>query len=107
MDITKEEDVVAAVAKAIDSCGRIDILVNNSGIGGPTCYLWDLSLADWNEIIAVDLTGSMLCAREVLKHMVPAGGAASSSTSAPREDARAMAAADTPCGPATAAPRWG
>jgi NAD(P)-dependent dehydrogenase (short-subunit alcohol dehydrogenase family) len=73
MDITKEQDVIDAVQKAIDSFGRIDILVNNSGIGGPTCNLWDLSLADWNEIIAVDLTGSMLAAREVLKHMVPAG----------------------------------
>jgi NAD(P)-dependent dehydrogenase (short-subunit alcohol dehydrogenase family) len=73
MDITKEQDVIEAVREAIDTFGRIDILVNNSGIGGPTCYLWDLSLADWNEIIEVDLTGSMLCAREVLKHMVPAG----------------------------------
>ncbi len=73
MDITKEQDVIDAVREAIDTYGRIDILVNNSGIGGPTCYLWDLSLKDWNEIIEVDLTGSMLCAREVLKHMVPAG----------------------------------
>ena len=73
MDVTKEQDVIDAVAKAIETYGRIDILVNNSGIGGPTAYVWDLSLEDWNEIIAVDLTGSMLCAREVLKHMVPAG----------------------------------
>ena len=73
MDITKEQNVIDAVKMAIDTMGRIDILVNNSGIGGPTCYIWDLSLEDWNEIIAVDLTGSMLCAREVLKHMVPAG----------------------------------
>jgi NAD(P)-dependent dehydrogenase (short-subunit alcohol dehydrogenase family) len=73
MDITKEQDVIDAVKTAIDTYGRIDILVNNSGIGGPTAYVWDLKLADWDEIIAVDLTGSMLAAREVLKHMVPAG----------------------------------
>jgi NAD(P)-dependent dehydrogenase (short-subunit alcohol dehydrogenase family) len=73
MDILKEQDIVNAVQKAIDTYGRIDILVNNSGIGGPTAYVWDLKLDDWNEIIGVDLTGSMLCAREVLKHMVPAG----------------------------------
>ena len=36
-------------------------------------YVWDLKLDEWNEIIAVDLTGSMLAAREVLKYMVPAG----------------------------------
>jgi NAD(P)-dependent dehydrogenase (short-subunit alcohol dehydrogenase family) len=73
MDIRKEQDVCDAVKKAIDTFGHIDILVNNSGIGGPTAYVWDLELADWNEIIEVDLTGSMLCAREVLKYMVPAG----------------------------------
>ena len=73
MDILKEQDVIDAVKKAIDTFGRIDILVNNSGIGGPTAYVWDLKLDEWNEIIGVDLTGSMLCAREVLKHMVPAG----------------------------------
>lgn len=77
MDITKEQDVINAVQQAIDKYGRIDVLVNNSGIGGPTCNSWELKLEEWNEIIAVDLTGSMLCAREVLKHMVPAekGGA--------------------------------
>jgi NAD(P)-dependent dehydrogenase (short-subunit alcohol dehydrogenase family) len=73
MDILKEQDVIDAVKTAIDAYGRIDILVNNSGIGGPTAYVWDLSLDDWNEIIGVDLTGSMLAAREVLKFMVPAG----------------------------------
>jgi 3-hydroxybutyrate dehydrogenase len=72
MDILKEQDVIDAVKKAVDACGGIDVLVNNSGIGGPTCYTWDLKLEDWNEIIGVDLTGSMLCSREVLKHMVPA-----------------------------------
>jgi NAD(P)-dependent dehydrogenase (short-subunit alcohol dehydrogenase family) len=73
MDILKEQDVIDAVKTAIDAYGHIDILVNNSGIGGPTAYVWDLGLDDWNEIIGVDLTGSMLAAREVLKHMVPAG----------------------------------
>ena len=73
MDILKEQDVIDAVKTAIDAYGHIDILVNNSGIGGPTAYVWDLKLDEWNEIIGVDLTGSMLAAREVLKHMVPAG----------------------------------
>ena len=73
MDILKEQDVIDAVKTAIGAYGHIDILVNNSGIGGPTAYVWDLKLDEWNEIIGVDLTGSMLAAREVLKFMVPAG----------------------------------
>ena len=73
MDIRREEEVIAAVQTAVDTFGRIDILVNNSGIGGPTKYLWDLTLDEWNEVLAVDLTGSMLASREVLRHMVPAG----------------------------------
>jgi NAD(P)-dependent dehydrogenase (short-subunit alcohol dehydrogenase family) len=73
MDILKEQDVIDAVKTVIDAYGHIDILVNNSGIGGPTAYVWDLKLDEWNEIIGVDLTGSMLAAREVLKNMVPAG----------------------------------
>lgn len=73
MDIRWEEEVVAAVQKALEAFGHIDILVNNSGIGGPTKYLWDLELEEWEEVFRVDLTGAMLASREVLKHMVPAG----------------------------------
>jgi NAD(P)-dependent dehydrogenase (short-subunit alcohol dehydrogenase family) len=73
MDIRREEQVAAAVQTAIDTFGGIDILVNNSGIGGPTKYVWELTLDEWNEVMTVDLTGSMLASREVLKHMVPAG----------------------------------
>jgi NAD(P)-dependent dehydrogenase (short-subunit alcohol dehydrogenase family) len=73
MDIRREQEVIDAVAKALEVFGRIDILVNNSGIGGPTKYVWDLTLEEWNEILAVDLTGTMLASREVLRHMVPAG----------------------------------
>jgi NAD(P)-dependent dehydrogenase (short-subunit alcohol dehydrogenase family) len=57
----------------VDELGGVDILVNNSGIGGPTKYVWDLTLAEWNEVLTVDLTGSMLASREVLRHMVPGG----------------------------------
>jgi NAD(P)-dependent dehydrogenase (short-subunit alcohol dehydrogenase family) len=70
-DVTKEQHVIDMVKDAIKTFGRVDILVNNSGIGGPTANVVDLTLEGWNEIIAVDLTGSMLCAREVLKFMIP------------------------------------
>lgn len=73
MDISIEQDVVGAVRMCVDILGGVDVLVNNSGIGGPTKYVWDLNLDEWNQVLAVDLTGSMLASREVLRHMIPAG----------------------------------
>ena len=70
-DITQERQVVEMVQKVIDAFGKIDILVNNSGIGGPVCNVVDMKLEEWNYSFAVDLTGSMLCSREALKHMIP------------------------------------
>jgi len=70
-DVSDEKQVQQMVAQTLDEYGRIDILVNNSGIGGPTANVVDLKLEDWNEALAIDLTGSMLCSREVLKHMIP------------------------------------
>jgi NAD(P)-dependent dehydrogenase (short-subunit alcohol dehydrogenase family) len=70
-DVSDEKQVQRLVAETIDDYGRVDILVNNSGIGGPTVNVVDLRLQDWNEVLAINLTGSMLCAREVLKRMIP------------------------------------
>jgi NAD(P)-dependent dehydrogenase (short-subunit alcohol dehydrogenase family) len=71
IDITDEKQVIRMVSEAAKAFGRIDILVNNSGIAGPTCSVMDMKLEEWNQVFAVDLTGAMLCAREVLKVMVP------------------------------------
>jgi NAD(P)-dependent dehydrogenase (short-subunit alcohol dehydrogenase family) len=70
-DVTDEKQVEYMVSEAVRAFGRIDILVNNSGVAGPTCSVLELKLEEWNQVIAVDLTGAMLCSREVLKHMVP------------------------------------
>ena len=70
-DVTEEQQIIDMVAETMKEFGQIDILVNNSGIGGPTCNVVDMKLSEWSEILAVDLTGSMLCAREALKHMIP------------------------------------
>jgi NAD(P)-dependent dehydrogenase (short-subunit alcohol dehydrogenase family) len=70
-DVSDETQVQRLVANTVNEYGKVDILVNNSGIGGPTVNVIDLRLEDWNEVLATNLTGSMLCAREVLKHMIP------------------------------------
>jgi meso-butanediol dehydrogenase/(S,S)-butanediol dehydrogenase/diacetyl reductase len=70
-DISVEEQVVRMVSETIKEFGKVDILVNNSAIAGPTVRGADMDLSRWSETIAIDLTGAMLCAREVLKYMIP------------------------------------
>jgi NAD(P)-dependent dehydrogenase (short-subunit alcohol dehydrogenase family) len=71
-DVSNEQQVVNMVSEVVKDFGKIDILVNNSGIAGPTCKLVDLKMEDWNKVLAIDLTGYILCAREVLKQsMIP------------------------------------
>ena len=71
-DVTDEAAVRAMVADTLTRFGRLDILVNNAGTAtaGPP---QDLSLADWQRVIEVNLTGVFLCAREAAKAMIAAG----------------------------------
>jgi len=71
-DVANEAQVRKMVAATMDAFGRIDILVNNSGIAGPVSTVADMDLAAWNETLAINLTGAMLCARETLARMIPA-----------------------------------
>ena len=70
-DIRDEKQIKHMVSETMKAFGRIDILVNNSSIAGPTAPVVDMALDQWNEVFAIDLTGSMLCAKHVLKHMIP------------------------------------
>jgi len=70
-DVRDENQIRGMVEETLRAFGKVDVLVNNSGIGGPTCNIVDMKLEEWNNILAIDLTGSMLCCREVLKHMIP------------------------------------
>ncbi len=71
-DITRREEVHAAVARVAEAHGRISILVNNAGIGRRASFL-ELSDEAWNDVLAVNLTGSFIVAQEVCRVMVPAG----------------------------------
>ena len=66
-DITDEGQVVALVEGALGVAGRLDVLVNNSGIMGPVKPLEDVTLAEWRATLAVNLDGMFLCC----KHVVP------------------------------------
>lgn len=60
------------VERAMDKFGRIDILINNSGVEGPINDIAEMELKGWNDLLAVNLNGAMLCSRNVLKRsMIP------------------------------------
>ncbi|HWM09352.1 MAG TPA: glucose 1-dehydrogenase [Solirubrobacteraceae bacterium] len=68
-DVSKEEDVVQMVGDAIDGLGGIDVLVNNAGIqiSRPS---EELSSEDFDKVLAVNLRGAFLCAREAIRHFL-------------------------------------
>lgn len=66
-DVTKEEQVVAMVKRAIDEFGQVDILVSNAVIPGQDKYVWEQTLENWNAVFDICITAPMLGAREVLK----------------------------------------
>ena len=66
-DVTDEDDVVAMVARAVDEFGHVDVMCNNAAAPGQDRWIWEQTLQNWNETIAIDVTAAMLCTREVLK----------------------------------------
>lgn len=69
-DIRHEDSVRNLAEQALARFGRIDILVNNTGITGPTAPLWEITPAEWEETFAVNVTGAYLCCRAFLPSMI-------------------------------------
>jgi 3-oxoacyl-[acyl-carrier protein] reductase len=68
-DVTVESDVQRLFDAVIGEFGRLDVLVNNAGLGG-TVDLVDMPDEQWDAILGVTLTGTMRCTRAALKHMI-------------------------------------
>ncbi len=69
MDVAREDDIKAATKAAIAQFGKIDILVNNAGITRDTLVL-RMKRADWDDVLATNLTGAHLCIQSVMSSML-------------------------------------
>lgn len=68
-DVKNEDEVIRAVQRTVDTFGSIDIFVNVAGVLGYEAVT-KITLDEWSRIIDTNLTGAMVCCREVCKHMV-------------------------------------
>ena len=76
-DVTDEESVRSLFATTVERHGRVDLLFNNAGTGGPSRDLDEVPLAEWQAVVDVNLTGAFLCLREAfgaMRRQEPQGG---------------------------------
>jgi len=71
-NISQEEDIKKMVVETIRRFDTIDILVNNAGIGALNLF-WDMSVEEWDAVFNVNLRGTLLCTKEVVKLMLEKG----------------------------------
>lgn len=72
-DVTSEQQVQQLIARAAEAFGRIDVLVNNAGLGG-TKSIVDMTDEEWLRVVDITLNGTFRCTREALRQMIEQGG---------------------------------
>jgi 3-oxoacyl-[acyl-carrier protein] reductase len=75
-DVTDESAVQALIAAAVDHCGRLDVMINNAGLGG-TRPVVEMTDDEWSRVLDVTLTGTFRCTRAALRQMLAQGGGGS------------------------------
>lgn len=73
MDLTDPGTIEAAATRVREEYGQVDVLVNNSGVGGPSAPMWEIDPEDWEETFRVNVTGTYRCCRAFLPMMIEAG----------------------------------
>ncbi len=69
VDVSEEESVKSAFSQALEQMHTVDILINCAGYGRSS-RIQDLTLEQWRRLIDVNMTGTFLCCREIITHMV-------------------------------------
>ena len=69
IDVSKYTEVEKTVSKVITE-NKIDILINNAGITGPTQSLWEYDVEMWNKIIQINLMGTFNCCKAIVPNMI-------------------------------------
>jgi len=80
-DVTRAEDVKAALDKTIETFGRLDAAFNNAGVEQATAVLADITEEEWDRIVAINLRGVFLCMKYEIPLMLKHGGGAIVNTS--------------------------
>jgi NAD(P)-dependent dehydrogenase (short-subunit alcohol dehydrogenase family) len=70
MNVQDAKQVEDGVSQAVSKFGRLDIAVNNAGIGGSGRKTHEIEEAEWFKVVDVDLNGVWRCQREQIKHML-------------------------------------
>src|SRR5881397_1000580 len=80
-DVTRAEDVKAALDTTIETFGRLDAAFNNAGVEQATAAAADITEEEWDRIVAIDLRGVFLCMKYEISLMLKQGGGAIVNTS--------------------------
>jgi NAD(P)-dependent dehydrogenase (short-subunit alcohol dehydrogenase family) len=77
VDVSDEHAVVSGMAEAVAEMGKLDCVIANAGISGARRPLTEIETDDWNDVLAISLTGVFFTLREAVRHMVERGGGGS------------------------------
>lgn len=70
-DVSREGAVRRMVQQVLKKFGKVDFLINNAAVRGPTAPVASLGTGEWQKVIDINLTGAFLCARECIRAMIP------------------------------------
>ena len=69
IDVSNYSQIEKTVSE-ITTHNKIDILINNAGITGPTAEVWNYKIEDWNKVIEINLNGTFNCCKSIVPHMI-------------------------------------